>query len=86
MNKFMARTMKELVTPRQLVAIRSIANGQRVDAEDLCKRLRGCKPEEMSRKAASTFIDFLKSDASKILQAELDKQKGINAIADQAAA
>jgi hypothetical protein len=85
-NRFMAKNMGELVTPRQLVAIRAIANDQRVDAEDLCQRLRGCKPEEQNRKSASSFIDFLKSDASKVLQAELDRQKSMNAIAAEVAA
>jgi hypothetical protein len=85
-NRFMATTMGNLVTPRQLTAIRAIANGQRVDAEDLCQRLRGCKPEELSRKAASSLMDFLKSDASKVLQAEIDKQKRMNAIAAEVAA
>jgi hypothetical protein len=85
-NRFMAKTMKELVTPRQLVAIRAIANDQHVDAEELCQRLRGCKPEEQNRKSASSFIDFLKSDASKVLQAEIDRQKRMNAIAAEVAA
>jgi hypothetical protein len=85
-NRFMAKTMKELVTPRQLVAIRAIANDQHVDAEMLCQRLRGCKPEEQNRKSASSFIDFLKSDSSKVLQAEIDRQERTNTIAAEVAA
>ncbi|MBI3651498.1 MAG: SWIM zinc finger family protein [Acidobacteria bacterium] len=57
----MAKTMAELVTPRQLVAIRAISNSQKIDAEAECKELLQCKPEELSRKAASAFIDYLKS-------------------------
>jgi hypothetical protein len=67
----MARTMAELVTPRQLVAIRAISNGQRLDPEDECHALFGerapgqrIKPEELSRKAASAFIDYLKIGGS----------------------
>ena len=57
----MAKTMAELVTPRQLVAIRAISNSQKIDAEAECKELMQCKPEELSRKAASAFIDYLKA-------------------------
>jgi hypothetical protein len=60
----MAKTMAELVTPRQLVAIRAISNSQKIDAEAECKELMQCKPEELSRKAASAFIDYLKSKSS----------------------
>jgi hypothetical protein len=57
-----ARTMAELVTPRQLVAVRAICNKQRLDAGAECAACFGepVKPEELSRKAASFFIDFLK--------------------------
>jgi hypothetical protein len=60
----MAKTMAELVTPRQLVAIRAISNSQKIDAEAECQELMQCKPEELSRKAASAFIDYLKSKSS----------------------
>jgi hypothetical protein len=61
-----ARSMSELVTPRQLVAIRAISNAQRVDSENECEVFfkERIKPEELSRKAASAFIDYLKSDRS----------------------
>ncbi|MEW6128114.1 MAG: Rad52/Rad22 family DNA repair protein [Acidobacteriota bacterium] len=59
-----AKTMAELVTPRQLVAIRAIANSQKIDAEAECKELLNCKPEELSRRAASAMIDYLKSKSS----------------------
>ncbi len=59
-----AKTMAELVTPRQLVAIRAIANSQKIDAEAECKELLNCKPEELSRRAASALIDYLKSKNS----------------------
>lgn len=56
-----AKTMSELVTPKQLVAIRSIANAAKVNAEDECARLYGCKPNELSLKTASEFIAYLKT-------------------------
>jgi Rad52/22 family double-strand break repair protein len=56
-----AKTMADLVTPKQLVAIRAIANAHGVNAEAQCLELLRCRPEELSRKAASVFIDYLKS-------------------------
>jgi hypothetical protein len=56
-----AKTMADLVTPKQLVAIRAIANSQGVNAEAECLEALKCKPEELSRRAASAFIDHLKS-------------------------
>jgi len=56
-----AKTMADLVTPKQLVAIRAIANAQNVNAESECLEMLKCKPEELSRRAASAFIDHLKA-------------------------
>ena len=56
-----AKTMADLVTPKQLVAIRAIANSQGVNAEAECLEALKCRPEELSRRAASAFIDHLKS-------------------------
>jgi hypothetical protein len=56
-----AKTMADLVTPKQLVAIRAIANAQAVNAEAECLEILKCRPEELSRRAASAFIDHLKS-------------------------
>ncbi|MFL6275573.1 MAG: Rad52/Rad22 family DNA repair protein [Blastocatellia bacterium] len=56
-----AKTMADLVTPKQLVAIRAIANAHGINAEAQCLEQLKCRPEELSRKAASTFIDYLKS-------------------------
>lgn len=67
-----AKTMADLVTPKQLVAIRAIAHAQRVNSEVECVKLMGCRPEELTRRAASAFIDHLKSipaDATEIRQA-----------------
>jgi hypothetical protein len=67
-----AKTMADLVTPKQLVAIRAIANAQRVNAEAECQAMLGCRPEELSRRAASVFIDHLKSktdDAAQVRHA-----------------
>jgi hypothetical protein len=67
-----AKTMADLVTPKQLVAIRAIANAQRVNAEAECQAMLNCRPEELSRRAASAFIDHLKAktdDAAQVRHA-----------------
>ncbi|HJQ71592.1 MAG TPA: Rad52/Rad22 family DNA repair protein [Blastocatellia bacterium] len=64
-----AKTMADLVTPKQLVAIRAIANAQRVNAEAECQALLNCRPEELSRRAASAFIDHLKSKTDEAAEA-----------------
>jgi hypothetical protein len=67
-----AKTMADLVTPKQLVAIRAIANAQRINAEAECQAMLNCRPEELSRRAASAFIDHLKAkteDAAQVRHA-----------------
>ncbi|MFP5265085.1 MAG: Rad52/Rad22 family DNA repair protein [Blastocatellia bacterium] len=61
-----AKTMADLVTPKQLVAIRAIANAQGVNAEAECLEVLKCRPEELSRRAASAFIDHLKSKTADV--------------------
>ena len=56
-----ARTIADLVTPKQLVAIRAIANATGNDAEKRSLELYNCKPEELTKKAASALIDDLKA-------------------------
>ena len=57
-----ARTCADVATPKQLVCIRAIANSQGRIAEDECKEFfqQQVRPEELSRRAASAFIDHLK--------------------------
>lgn len=59
-DQAVARTIADLVTPKQLVAIRAIANSQGLDAEKRSMELYNCRPEELSKRAASQFIDELK--------------------------
>jgi hypothetical protein len=56
-----AKTMADLVTPKQIVAIRAIANAAGLNAETVCLETCKCQVEELSRGAASAFIDSLKS-------------------------
>jgi hypothetical protein len=58
-----AKTMADLITPKQLVAVRAIANSKGVSPEAECLALLKCRPEELNKRAASRFIDHLKSTA-----------------------
>lgn len=56
-----ARTLSDLVTPKQLVAIRAIASATGADAEQRTLELFNCRPEELTKRAASQLIDELKA-------------------------
>jgi Rad52/22 family double-strand break repair protein len=57
----LARSMADLVTPKQLGMIRALAREAGVDADEECTSILGCKTEELSKRAASSFIDHLKN-------------------------
>lgn len=57
----LAKTLADLVTPKQLIAIRAIAHDRGLEADEECLALYGCRIEELSRRAASVLIDHLKS-------------------------
>lgn len=56
-----AKNIAEMATTKQHAAIRAIANVNGVDAEALCQELFTCKLAELSRRAASAYIDHLKT-------------------------
>ncbi|MGB8509477.1 MAG: Rad52/Rad22 family DNA repair protein [Pyrinomonadaceae bacterium] len=56
----LAKSMADLVTPKQLGMIRALAREANVDAEEECQQTLRCRTEELSKRAASTFIDHLK--------------------------
>ena len=56
----LAKSMADLVTPKQLGMIRALAREARVDADEECQQVLRCRTEELSKKAASSFIDHLK--------------------------
>lgn len=56
----LAQSPEDLITPRQLVAVRAIANSSGLEAETEIQRLTGCNLLNISRRAASAFIDHLK--------------------------
>jgi hypothetical protein len=57
----LAKSMNDLVTPKQLGMIRALAREAQVDADEECRQVMRITTEELSKKAASSFIDHLKS-------------------------
>jgi hypothetical protein len=57
----LAKSMGDLVTPKQLGMIRALAREAGVDTEEECQSVLRCRTEELSKKAASSFIDHLKN-------------------------
>jgi hypothetical protein len=56
----LAKSMADLVTPKQLGMIRALAREAGVDPEEECQSVLRCKTDELSKRAASSFIDHLK--------------------------
>ena len=56
----LAKSMADLVTPKQLGMIRALAREAGVDVEEECQSTLRCKTDELSKRAASAFIDHLK--------------------------
>jgi flagellar biosynthesis GTPase FlhF len=56
----LAKSMADLVTPKQLGMIRALAREAGVDTEEECQSVLRCKTDELSKRAASSFIDHLK--------------------------
>jgi hypothetical protein len=55
-----AKGTSDLVTPKQLGMIRALAREAGLDAEKECLSHMKCKPEDLSKRAASSLIDYLK--------------------------
>ena len=56
----LAKSMADLVTPKQLGMIRALAREAGIDVEEECQSVLRCKTDELSKRAASSFIDHLK--------------------------
>ena len=57
----LAKSMADLVTPKQLGMIRALAREAGVDPDEECQQVLRVRTEELSKKATSSFIDHLKS-------------------------
>lgn len=55
-----AKTLAEMVTTKQLGMIRAVAREAAIDADKECLEILNCKVSELSRRAASSFIDHLR--------------------------
>ena len=56
----LAKSMTDLVTPKQLGMIRALAREAGVDPDEESQSVMRCRAEELSKRAASSFIDHLK--------------------------
>jgi hypothetical protein len=56
----LAKTLADLITPKQLGMIRALCRELGCDAEQECQALLHCGTEGLSKRAASNFIDHLK--------------------------
>jgi hypothetical protein len=56
----LAKSARDLVTPKQFGMIRALAREAGVDADEECQQVLRVRTEELSKKAASAFIDHLK--------------------------
>lgn len=56
----LAKSMADLVTPKQLGMIRALGREAQVDVDEECQAVARCKTDELSKRAASSFIDHLK--------------------------
>lgn len=56
----LAKSMADLVTPKQLGMIRALAREANVDPDEESQSVMRVRTEELSKRAASTFIDHLK--------------------------
>jgi hypothetical protein len=56
----LAKSMADLVTPKQLGMIRALAREAGIDADEESMSVLQCRTEELSKRAASSFIDHLK--------------------------
>lgn len=57
----LAKSMSDLVTPKQLGMIRALGREANVDVDAECQSVLRCRTEELSKRAASSFIDHLKN-------------------------
>jgi hypothetical protein len=55
-----ATTLAEMVTTKQLGMIRAVAREAAIDADKECLEILNCRVSELSRRAASAFIDHLR--------------------------
>jgi hypothetical protein len=56
-----AKSLGDLVTAKQLGMIRALARENHIDADEECQTVMNCRTDELSKKAASAFIQHLQT-------------------------
>lgn len=64
-----AKSLADLVTPKQLGMIRALGREANVEPDDECQTVMSCKTDELSKKAASAFIQHLQEKQGQAEQA-----------------
>lgn len=64
----LAKSTGDLVTPKQLGMIRALAREAGLDPDEECRHVFKCQTDELSKRAASSFIDHLKGCAEEFKQ------------------
>jgi hypothetical protein len=66
----LAKSMADLVTPKQLGMIRALAREAALEPDEECQRVFRCNTEELSKRAASSFIEHLQKTKQEFERAE----------------
>ncbi|MGI8556391.1 MAG: hypothetical protein ACR2LT_08570, partial [Pyrinomonadaceae bacterium] len=56
-----AKSLSDLVTAKQLGMIRAVSREIGIEADEECQSVMNCKTDELSKKAASSFIQHLQN-------------------------
>ncbi|MEP6924070.1 MAG: Rad52/Rad22 family DNA repair protein, partial [Pyrinomonadaceae bacterium] len=76
-----AKSLADLVTPKQLGMIRALGRESGVDADQECETVMSCKTDELSKKAASAFIQHLQEmQGQNQQQAEREQTNNYNGL------
>lgn len=70
-----ARSLSDLVTAKQLGMIRAVCREIGIDPDEECEAVLGCKTDELSKKAASAFIQYLKDKPADAPEVPMRKTK-----------
>ena len=71
----LAKSMSDLVTAKQLGMIRALGREAGIDVDDECLAVLRCRTEELSKRAASSFIDHLKNTQQGVSAAVGDQMR-----------
>lgn len=64
----LAKSMSDLVTPKQLGMIRALAREAALDVDEECQRVFRCNADALSKRAASSFIEHLQKCKHEFMQ------------------